>query len=165
MREQTGTRQALTHGHGESIEHDVGAQVALHRPADDAAREEVDDDGEEQPALSGPDVRDVPGPNLVARSDGKIAVEYVWYHRRRRHVTRPMSPTPSRLVRQTALAQQSRDALSARALPAFAQLSEHTRTAVGTAACSMRSKDKRGAINRSSQHHTARQLDEGHGAA
>ena len=39
-----------------------------HRPANHAARVEIEDDGQIEPALSGPDVGDVPGPDPIGRA-------------------------------------------------------------------------------------------------
>jgi hypothetical protein len=47
----------------------------LHRPAHDAAAEQIDDHGQEEPTLAGWNLRDVAGPRLVGRSDGEVAVQ------------------------------------------------------------------------------------------
>lgn len=45
-------RPALRGGHLERIEHERGLHAAIHRPADDAAAEDVEHDGEVQPRTS-----------------------------------------------------------------------------------------------------------------
>jgi hypothetical protein len=55
--------------HGEGFAQSGKSQIAVHPvaggPADDPAREQVDDDGEVQPTLAGPDIGNVGAPFLV----------------------------------------------------------------------------------------------------
>ena len=50
-------------------------------PADDAAREQVDDDGQVYPSFSRPDVRDIDAPRLVGAIGGKVLIDDVRRHR------------------------------------------------------------------------------------
>jgi len=56
---------AKAQSHVEGSFDQLGAQVVSHRPAHDATGEEVDDDGQVEPAFPGADVRDVGSPGLV----------------------------------------------------------------------------------------------------
>jgi len=51
--------------HGEGRQDELGTHVVGESPADDTPAEEVDNDGEVEPASPGPDIRDVSSPNLV----------------------------------------------------------------------------------------------------
>lgn len=55
----------------------AAAHLKWHRPAHYAAAEQIDDLGHEEPTFAGWNVRDVAGPRLVGRSDGKVAVRQV----------------------------------------------------------------------------------------
>ncbi len=74
-------RAARGDGHAERVEHELGLQVVAHRPADDAAAEDVLDGGEEQEALPGLDVLEVADPQPVGLAPGEAPVDEV---RRRR---------------------------------------------------------------------------------
>ena len=53
--------------HGQRVDHDVGCHSRLDRPADDFAIEQIEHDGQVQPAFVGPDVREIGRPRLVGR--------------------------------------------------------------------------------------------------
>jgi hypothetical protein len=55
------------HGHQQGLQGEVGGHARLRRPADHAARKQVDDDTQIQPALVGLDVGDVGHPDLIGR--------------------------------------------------------------------------------------------------
>ena len=65
----------------ERVEDELSAHVVGHRPTDDATREQVDDDGQVQPALLRPDVRDVRDPRAIRFVDSELPVEHVLGHR------------------------------------------------------------------------------------
>jgi hypothetical protein len=48
------------------------------RPADDAARMQIQDHRQIQPALSGPDVADIASPFLVRLGRTEIPIQQVW---------------------------------------------------------------------------------------
>jgi hypothetical protein len=52
-------------GHQQGLQGEVGGHAGLGRPANDPAREQVDDDAEIQPAFMGLDVGDVGHPDLI----------------------------------------------------------------------------------------------------
>ena len=49
---------------------EIAVQPVADSPADDATGEQVDDHGQIEPPLSGPDIRDVDAPLLVGRGHG-----------------------------------------------------------------------------------------------
>jgi hypothetical protein len=55
-------RTAGADGHAERVEHELGAQIVAHRPADHASAEDVLDGREEEEALPGLDVLEVAHP-------------------------------------------------------------------------------------------------------
>jgi hypothetical protein len=56
---------ALSDGHVQGVQDQLGAEVVGHRPADDPAGERVQDHGEVQPALTGALLGDVSDPQAV----------------------------------------------------------------------------------------------------
>ena len=58
-------RPAQSNGHVQSPDRQVPLQAAADGPADHTTGVEVENDGQIQPALSGPDVADVAGPFLI----------------------------------------------------------------------------------------------------
>jgi hypothetical protein len=65
---------ALPDGHVQRIQDEARSKVVGHRPADHTATERVDDDGQEQEAGPGWDVRDVGHPELVNGRRGEVAL-------------------------------------------------------------------------------------------
>jgi hypothetical protein len=59
--------------HLERVEHERGAHVLCQLPADDAAAERVDDEGEEQHALPAAQVGDVGDPEAIRALDTEVA--------------------------------------------------------------------------------------------
>jgi len=68
-----GVPAAGTDGHPERVEHQLGFEVVSHRPADDAAAEDVLDGGEKEEALPGLDVLEIadPEPSGSARAKSR----------------------------------------------------------------------------------------------
>ncbi len=54
-------------GHQQGLQRQVRGHAGLGGPADDTAREQIDDDTQIQPALVGLDVGDVGHPDLIGR--------------------------------------------------------------------------------------------------
>ena len=74
MDEHLVLRLAPPNCHEQGLQHDVCGLSALHRPADDPARIEVDDYRKVSEALAGSDVGDVRDPGLVRSRDVKPPV-------------------------------------------------------------------------------------------
>jgi len=77
MLEQAGLWQPLADRHRQCRQYDVGVQARLDGPADDAPREEVDDNGQVQPALVRSYVGDVASPDAIGARDVERPVEGV----------------------------------------------------------------------------------------
>ena len=65
---------ALPQSHLECLEHELGAEMAFHRPTYNAATPSVEDDGQIQESRPGPNVGDVGDPELIR----PIALGLVW---------------------------------------------------------------------------------------
>jgi hypothetical protein len=61
----------------ERVDDELGAHVVLERPADDAAAEAVDDNGEVEPALPGAQVGDVGDPQPVRRRRLEVTLDEI----------------------------------------------------------------------------------------
>jgi hypothetical protein len=70
-------RLSPSHRHEQSLQYDVRGLSALHRPADDPAGIEVDDNRKVSEALAGSDVGDVRDPGLVWSLYVELPVERV----------------------------------------------------------------------------------------
>src|SRR5262245_250879 len=75
MDERSCIAPPLAQRHLERFESEGCRELGPERPANDAAREEVDDDREICPALAGGDVRDVADPALVGTRRREVARE------------------------------------------------------------------------------------------
>jgi hypothetical protein len=67
--------------HHQSVGDQLGGHFGLHRPADNAPGEQVDDGGDIKPTLCGPDICEISDPLLVGALRRELSVEHV---RRRR---------------------------------------------------------------------------------
>ena len=78
---QQGVRLAASPDrHQQSIGDELRRHLRLNRPADDAAREPVDDGGDVEPALRGPDIGEVGDPFAVRLIGFELPVERVRRH-------------------------------------------------------------------------------------
>jgi len=75
--DQPGCRTAHGKGFAQGGESQVAVQPVACCPADDPAGEQVDDDGEVQPAFAGPDIGDVGAPLLVRPPRREVLIEQV----------------------------------------------------------------------------------------
>jgi hypothetical protein len=64
-------------GHLERVDDELMAHVAVHRPADDPAAEEILHGSEVQPALTGTDLLDVRRPHAIRRVGSKVTADEV----------------------------------------------------------------------------------------
>ncbi len=81
--------------HGQRIRHDVRRHARLQRPADDFAVEQVEHNGQVQPAFISPQIGDVRRPHLIRCRWGKVSGEQVFRYgqpvrRVRRHLVAPL---------------------------------------------------------------------------
>jgi hypothetical protein len=67
----------LRERHVQRLEHQLGAQVSLHGPANDASAERVEDHGEIEKAGPGRDVGDVGDPQPIGRRGAEVALDQV----------------------------------------------------------------------------------------
>ena len=70
-------RAPLPERHVESVEHQLGAQMSLHRPADDPAAEGVEDHGQIEKAGPGRDVGYIGHPQAIGRGGGEVALDQI----------------------------------------------------------------------------------------
>ena len=75
--DQSGCRTAHGKGFAQSRKSQVAVKPVAGGPADDPAGEQVDDDGEVQPAFAGPDAGDVDAPFLVGPRCREALIEQV----------------------------------------------------------------------------------------
>jgi hypothetical protein len=69
--------------HDQSVRDQLSHHRGAHRPADNAAGEEIDDDGNIEPALGRPEIGEVGNPLLVRLLGLELAVEEIGWHRDR----------------------------------------------------------------------------------
>ena len=72
---------SVFHGHGECRRGQFLSQAAPHSPGNDPTRVEIKHDRQIEPALGGPDIRDVAGPHPVGCGHRKLTVEGVRHDR------------------------------------------------------------------------------------
>src|SRR3954468_24983090 len=78
MMDQPGCRTAHGQGFAQSGKSQVAMQPVAGCPANDPACEQVDNDGEVQPAFAGPDIGDGGAPLFVGRCCREVLIEQVW---------------------------------------------------------------------------------------
>ena len=88
---QAGLRLATPNRRRQRLKNQVGLHVPLRSPADNLAREQVQNDRQVKPALVSPDIGDIGDPMRVRRRHRELPVEPVWRHRRRKPAARPRS--------------------------------------------------------------------------
>ena len=67
----------LRHGHVEGIEHELGAQVRRHGPADHAATPRIEDDGQIEEAGPRGNAGDIGHPEPIRPSGGEVAADQI----------------------------------------------------------------------------------------
>jgi len=68
---------ALVQRHLKRVEHELGAQMRRHRPADDAPAEDIEHDGEVEEPRPGRDVGDVGAVELIRALSGELALDQI----------------------------------------------------------------------------------------
>ena len=120
------TRTALTNGHFECIDHQFGAQVVRHGPADDLAAPGIEDHGKIKKPTCRRYEGDVGDPELVRSHCHKIAIDQI--RRRPRLLVPPRrchAGTATTGTDQASHTHQPRDPLAAMLLPISPQLRMH----------------------------------------
>jgi hypothetical protein len=92
--DETRPRTPVSNSHLERVDDELGAEVVAHRPADNAAREAVNDGGKVEPAGGGRDVLDVSDPELIGRRRCEIAADQIAGRPHARHADRRLRPFP-----------------------------------------------------------------------
>src|SRR6202166_3459455 len=77
VEDQARLRTAAKPCHTQRIRHQLRAHVRLHRPAHHLTAEQVENDGQKQPTLVRPDVRDVRSPDLVGTRGREVSLQQV----------------------------------------------------------------------------------------
>src|SRR5260370_27876796 len=77
MDDQVRFRPAAKPRHAQRVRHQLRAHVWLHRPAHHLTAEQVEDDGQKQPTLVRPDVRDVRSPDLIGTRGREVSLQQV----------------------------------------------------------------------------------------
>src|SRR3989441_2264823 len=108
-------------------------EPVAHRPADDLAGEQVEDDDEEDEPAEHWQVRRVRDPGAVGRLSGEVALEQVGRDRLPMRRVGRAPPASPRACAQPLPRHRGRDALSARAVPAPAELLLDARRSVAAA--------------------------------
>ena len=117
--------------HGEGLLSQLHGQPVAHRPADHAARIQVEDHGKIEPALRGPHIGEVPGPHTAWMLNRKLVIEGVLDHGQPGIRLRGGAPLLHGLGPDTRLTHQSGDAMLADTMPLLDQRVPDTGTAVG----------------------------------
>jgi hypothetical protein len=74
---QTGQRPTPLKRHVQRSQRQLLGHLLVHRPADHLAGEEVEHDGQVQPAFAGPDVAQIGQPDRVRRLDRELPIQQV----------------------------------------------------------------------------------------
>ena len=127
-------RPALTDSHLEGVQHELGAQMVCHRPADDLAAPGVEHDGQVEEPDRGWHIRDVGDPQPVRAIRGEVAIDQVRC-RTALFVTTGCDRTAMAMAGagQPRSPHQASDPLAAVLLAAGPQFSVHSRCTVGLA--------------------------------
>jgi hypothetical protein len=128
--QQSRGRSAAPQRHAEGVERQLSRDARAHRPADDAARAQVEDHRQVEPAFPGRNVRDVGHPHRIAGGRRELARQHVGRDGEGMPGVRrdPIPPPPA--SRQAPVAHQARHALATPAPPARPQLRVDARAAV-----------------------------------
>ena len=130
-------------GHGQRIGHDVRRHARFQRPADDLAVEQIQHDGQVEPAFIGPQVGDVGRPDLIRCGRGEVPLQQVLGHRQGvlgvgRDLVAALVAGPDAV-----LAHQPLHPFLAGREAACTQLPHHARAAVGALEFGMNGVDQR----------------------
>src|SRR5258708_1249150 len=127
---QTRCRLPTEPRHAQRIDNDVRGHPRFDRPTDDFSVEQIQHDGQVQPAFVCPDIRQIGRPRLIGRGGRKVSIQQVGGYRQRvlrvcRGLVAPLVPAPD-----TVLTHQPLDTLLARREAAPTDLLHHPRRAI-----------------------------------
>ena len=122
---------ALPEGHVEGIEHEPCAQVVGHGPADHAAAEGIQHDGEEEEPGPGGDVGDVGAPKPIGCVGGEGALDQVRRRAGARIPRRRSRPLASADAPQARTAHQSGDPLAAHSAASIDEIGVDAGSTIG----------------------------------
>ncbi len=130
-------------GHGQRVCHDVGRHARFQRPAHNLAIEQIENNGQIQPAFIRPQIGDVRRPDLIRRGRRKVSIQQIARYRQavfrvRRHLVAPLVTSINAV-----LTHQPFHAFLTGREAARSQFSNHTRATVGAFEFSMNGTDKR----------------------
>src|SRR5579863_3862172 len=135
--ENPAPRPAMYECHPKRIQDDRGLETLTHGPADDAARSQIENDGEVEPSLGGIDVGDVAGPGDIRCADlldAKTPVQDVRSDREFMLGVGSEAEAPSYPDGNLARCHQTHDPLPANAYALAPQLGMDSRAAIGLSA-------------------------------
>ncbi len=118
--------------HGQGIGDDVRGHARFDRPADDLAVEQIEDDGQVQPALAGLDVRDIPRPDSIRRLGCEVTRQQIRRDGQRMPGVRRRLESSLVACPDAVLAHESFHPPQADAMAAPLQLAVHAPRAVGS---------------------------------
>src|SRR5712692_1037790 len=120
--------------HGKRLDGEIGREARSHAKADHGTREEVEDDGEIEPTLLGPNVGNIARPDTIRRRDGKLPIERIGRHGQLVFGVGGRTPLLHRFSANALASHQSRYAIFADSPPLFAQCVPVASAAVGATA-------------------------------
>jgi hypothetical protein len=122
---------ALSDRHVEGIGYDAGVQRTRHRPANDAAAEDVEHDGEIEEAGPRWNVGDIGHPQAVGRLSDEVALDEIGCRARIPIADRGRNEAPAMHAEESVLVHEPSDALSPNADSMTPQLCMDARPPVG----------------------------------
>jgi hypothetical protein len=138
MVDQAAARPLRRDGHRQGCQGQVGAQMVLHRPADNPAAIQVHDGGQIEPAPIGLDVGDVGEPDAVRRGSYEVPIQQVRGDRKLvPAVGGPHPPWPRHDGPDAVMAHQSLDAAAARPAALGLQFDMDARAAIASTGVAM----------------------------
>ena len=143
MMHQARCRSFAEPGHGQRIRHDIRRHARFLRPADDFAIEQIENDGQIQPAFVRPQVGDVRRPDLIRCRRREVSIQQIARYRQtvfrvRRHLVAPFVASLNPVLMHQSL----HPLLAGRETPC-PQLSNHARAAVSVFKFGMNRADER----------------------
>src|SRR5215469_18824860 len=139
--QQTLRRMAVLQGHLQGVQHDATFEPFADRPADHAAREQIDDYRQVQPTLQGPQIGNVCDPAAVGGGHGKLPVQQILLNRQAVPGISGAAVATVSARTQSCSSHQPRHPLAAGALAALAQLEVDPRAAVAAATLAINRRD------------------------